>query len=125
MQSFSNIVKMCNLHVLGKTLVNTSCSNKIISHLTAVGLQDSAIKLNCIFLSGKQAGRHDETARSYLIITSLCCVIELLFAYVQLRNLDPFLMLDEFRLSKPAGFPDHPHRGFETVSTFQLDSTFS
>lgn len=33
----------------------------------------------------------------------------------QLRNLDPFLMLDEFRVSKPAGFPDHPHRGFETV----------
>lgn len=33
-----------------------------------------------------------------------------------LRNLDPFLMLDEFRVSKPAGFPDHPHRGFETVT---------
>ncbi|KAG8001287.1 Pirin, partial [Nibea albiflora] len=34
----------------------------------------------------------------------------------ELRNLDPFLMLDEFRMSKPAGFPDHPHRGFETVT---------
>lgn len=34
----------------------------------------------------------------------------------ELRNLDPFLMLDEFRVSKPAGFPDHPHRGFETVT---------
>ncbi|XP_061608666.1 pirin isoform X2 [Phyllopteryx taeniolatus] len=31
------------------------------------------------------------------------------------ENLDPFLMLDEFRVSKPAGFPDHPHRGFETM----------
>ncbi|XP_030058176.1 pirin [Microcaecilia unicolor] len=34
----------------------------------------------------------------------------------ELRNLDPFLMLDEFKGGKPAGFPDHPHRGFETVS---------
>lgn len=33
-----------------------------------------------------------------------------------LRNLDPFLMLDDFSVSPPAGFPDHPHRGFETVT---------
>lgn len=33
-----------------------------------------------------------------------------------LRNLDPFLMLDEFKVAAPAGFPDHPHRGFSTVT---------
>ncbi|MFZ5663351.1 MAG: pirin family protein [Pseudomonadota bacterium] len=42
----------------------------------------------------------------------------------QLPELDPFLMLDEFGTDRPeeylAGFPDHPHRGFETV-TYMLD----
>lgn len=34
----------------------------------------------------------------------------------ELRNFDPFLMLDEFKGDGKGGFPDHPHRGFETVS---------
>ncbi|KAF5452041.1 hypothetical protein F2P56_027080 [Juglans regia] len=34
----------------------------------------------------------------------------------ELKNLDPFLMLDDFSVTPPAGFPDHPHRGFETVT---------
>ena len=36
------------------------------------------------------------------------------------QRLDPFLMLDSFASDNPddygAGFPDHPHRGFETVT---------
>jgi hypothetical protein len=37
----------------------------------------------------------------------------------QLPNLDPFLMLDNFNVKLPAGFPDHPHRGMET-DTYML-----
>ncbi len=40
------------------------------------------------------------------------------------RHLDPFLMLDQFSTDDPndyiAGFPDHPHRGFNTF-TYMLD----
>ena len=42
----------------------------------------------------------------------------------ELDMLDPFLLLDEFGTDQAedylAGFPDHPHRGFETV-TYMLD----
>jgi redox-sensitive bicupin YhaK (pirin superfamily) len=41
-----------------------------------------------------------------------------------IEELDPFLLLDEFGTDKAedyiAGFPEHPHRGFETV-TYMLD----
>ena len=40
------------------------------------------------------------------------------------HRLDPFLMLDAFASDNPddyiGGFPDHPHRGFETV-TYMID----
>lgn len=40
------------------------------------------------------------------------------------QRLDPFLMLDAFGTDNPddyiGGFPDHPHRGFETV-TYMID----
>ncbi len=43
-----------------------------------------------------------------------------------LEDLDPFLLFDEFRSDASAdyvaGFPDHPHRGFETV-TYMMSGT--
>lgn len=45
----------------------------------------------------------------------------------QVRRVDPFLMLDEFksddRSGYAGGFPMHPHRGFETV-TYMLQGAF-
>lgn len=45
----------------------------------------------------------------------------------ELMQWDPFLLLDEFKNDDPAayiaGFPDHPHRGFETV-TYMLAGNF-
>ena len=46
----------------------------------------------------------------------------------ELNQLDPFLLLDEFKNDNPddyaAGFPDHPHRGFETV-TYMIAGAFT
>ncbi|KAG0278794.1 hypothetical protein BGZ95_003154 [Linnemannia exigua] len=35
---------------------------------------------------------------------------------IQQHHDDPFLLLDEFWVGSRGGFPDHPHRGFETVT---------
>jgi hypothetical protein len=55
-------------------------------------------------------------------------VVQRAFPNQSIARLDPFLMLDEmgpitFQPGARSGFPDHPHRGFETV-TMLLDGEF-
>lgn len=50
------------------------------------------------------------------------------FAGIDLRDLDPFIMMDqmgevEYAPGEPKGTPWHPHRGFETV-TYIIDGVF-
>ncbi len=46
-----------------------------------------------------------------------------LFPTPDISNYDPFLLFDEFFLQHPAGFPFHPHHGFEAV-TYMLEGGF-
>lgn len=46
-----------------------------------------------------------------------------IFPTPYLQNLDPFVLLDDFEVGPPAGFPTHPHRGFEAF-TYMLDGAF-
>ena len=50
-------------------------------------------------------------------------IVKRVFPTGQLKHFDPFPLLDEFNIEPPAGFPEHPHGGFEAV-TYMLQGGF-
>jgi redox-sensitive bicupin YhaK (pirin superfamily) len=50
-------------------------------------------------------------------------IVKRVFPTRHLMSFDPFPLLDEFNIEPPAGFPEHPHGGFEAV-TYMLQGGF-
>jgi quercetin 2,3-dioxygenase len=74
----------------------------------------------------KQVRAVERVLRAYETVEGAGVRLHRAFGYYEVPQFDPFLMLDDFRSKKPedylAGFPEHPHRGIETV-TYMLEGT--
>jgi quercetin 2,3-dioxygenase len=91
--------------------------------------------VGCRGKSGTPAGdatpREERAPRAEIVrrIASVSAIdgagatVQRVFPSPQLRHLDPFVLLDDFAVTAPAGFPDHPHRGFEAF-TYMIDGSF-
>jgi len=75
---------------------------------------------------GKMIRKIDKILTSIPTLEGAGVHLKRAFGFSEAPELDPFLLLDDFRSHDPedyiAGFPWHPHRGIETV-TYMLEGT--
>jgi len=90
-------------------VVNDSLFNSLAQHQFQLCILDSTIAMFQTRQIAKKILAHEQSEGAGVVVRRA-------IGNSHLRNLDPFLMLDEGRMDPPAGFPDHPHRGFEAVA---------
>jgi redox-sensitive bicupin YhaK (pirin superfamily) len=110
-------------------------SGKIVARATMPGGTMPAVTADTLTLPRLPAPKVEDVPRPVRSVTTAPSGLEgegfpvrRAFAGVDLRDLDPFVHMDqmgavEYAPGEPKGTPWHPHRGFETV-TYMLDGTF-
>jgi redox-sensitive bicupin YhaK (pirin superfamily) len=93
-------LKSINLQKVNRILADTSVS---ISTYSTTANMTTPRAINFTFLAREQSEGAGAVVRRSI-------------GTPRLRHITPFLMLDHFRIPPGAGFPDHPHRGQETIT---------